>query len=100
MAYYPFFPVLYLFKLICGVMMIIPASFAIKRVSEGSKNQFDYVLLSFTVLLGIAYVGMSFCEAFRREIFLPGHITFQVSMHLDFSTIFNKYQLCRDGFLE
>jgi heme/copper-type cytochrome/quinol oxidase subunit 3 len=39
--------------------MIIAASFAIKKVREGAKNMFAYVLLSLTVLLGIAYVGLS-----------------------------------------
>ncbi len=57
MVYYPVEPVWDLFQLICGALMIIPASFAIKKVREGSKNQFAYVLLSFTVLLGTAYVG-------------------------------------------
>jgi hypothetical protein len=87
MVYYPFFPVLDLFQLICGVMMIIPASFAIKKVSEGSNNQFAYVLLSFTVLLGIAYVGMSFCEAFRREVFLPDR-TYHFSSEYAFGTFY------------
>ncbi len=51
--------------------MIISASFAVKKVTEGSKNMFAYVLLSFTVLLGIAYVGKALSEAFRREVVLP-----------------------------
>jgi hypothetical protein len=57
MVYYPFFPIRDLCELICGVIMIISASFAVKKVSEGSKNMFAYVLLSFSVLLGITYVG-------------------------------------------
>ena len=57
MVYHPFYPIVDLFQLICGALMIISASFAIKKVSEGSKNKFAYVLLSFTVLLGISYAG-------------------------------------------
>ena len=50
-------PVLDCIRLTCGVLMIIPAFNAVKKVSEGSKNMFAYALLSFTVLLGISYVG-------------------------------------------
>ncbi len=50
-------PIVDLIELICGALMITSASFAVKKVSEGSKNMFAYVLLSFTVLLGIANVG-------------------------------------------
>lgn len=41
MVYYPFFPVLDLFQLICGIMMIIPASFAIKKVSQNPYSMFN-----------------------------------------------------------
>jgi hypothetical protein len=71
MVYHPFYPIEDLCKLICGVLMIISASFAVKKVSEGSKNLFAYTLLSFTFLLGIAYVGEPFSEAFRHEVALP-----------------------------
>jgi hypothetical protein len=45
--------------------MIVAASYAIKKVWEGSKNKFAYVLLAFTFLLGISYVGKAFYYAFR-----------------------------------
>ena len=51
--------------------MILSAFYAVKKVSEGSKNMFAYALLSFTVLLGIAYVGIPFGDMFRREVVLP-----------------------------
>ena len=57
MVYHPFSPDLDYLQLACGVLMIIPAFYAVKKVSEGSKNMFAYALLSFTVLLGISYVG-------------------------------------------
>jgi len=57
MVYHPLLPIEDLSELICGVLMITAASYAIKKVTEGSKNMFAYALLSFTVLLGIAYVG-------------------------------------------
>jgi len=44
-------------RLISGIIMIIAASLTIKKISEGSKAVFAYVLMCFTVLLGIAYVG-------------------------------------------
>ncbi len=53
-----------LFYLICGVLMIVAASYAIKKVREGSKNKFAYVLLGFTFLIGISYVGKAFYYAF------------------------------------
>jgi hypothetical protein len=56
-VYFPFSPIRDLIRLICGVLMIITACFALKKVSEGSKNRFAFILLGFTVLLGIAYVG-------------------------------------------
>ena len=71
MVFHPSYPIRDLFLLICGVLMIIPACFALKKVHEGSKNQFAYVLLSFTILLGIAYVGEALNEAFRSEVVLP-----------------------------
>ncbi len=71
MVYHPFFPITDLIQLISGVLMIISGSFAAIKVSEGSKNMFAYALLSFTVLLGIAYVGLALSDAFRREVFLP-----------------------------
>ena len=56
-VYFPFSPIRDLIRLICGVLMIIAACFALKKVSDGSKNRFAYTLLVFTVLLGFAYVG-------------------------------------------
>ena len=57
MIYYPLYPISDLFQLICGVLMILSGFFAVKKVSEGSKNMFAYILSSLTVLLGIAYIG-------------------------------------------
>jgi hypothetical protein len=57
MVYHPFYPITDLIQLISGVLMIISACYAAKKVREGSKIIFAYVLLGFTVLLGIAYVG-------------------------------------------
>jgi len=51
--------------------MIISASFAVKMVSKVSKNMFSYVLLSFTMFIGIAYVGKALSEAFRHEVVIP-----------------------------
>ncbi len=57
MVYHPSYPITDLIELISGVLMIISACFVMKKVSEGSKNMFVYTLLSFTVLLGIVYIG-------------------------------------------
>ncbi len=70
MVFHPSYPIRDLFLLICGVLMIIPACFALKKVHEGSKNQFAYVLLSFTILLGIAYVGEAFTDAYTKKVLL------------------------------
>ncbi len=60
LVYDPYFPFLALIYLINGVLMIVAASYAIKKVREGSKNKFAYVLLGFTFLLGISYIGAAF----------------------------------------
>ena len=65
LVYYPSFPFLALIYLINGVLMIVAASYAIKKVREGSKNKFAYVLLAFTFLLAISYVGKAFAYAFN-----------------------------------
>ncbi len=65
LVYDPIYPFLALIYLIDGVLMIVAASYAIKKVWEGSKNNFAYVLLGFTFLLGISYIGEAFYYAFR-----------------------------------
>ncbi len=35
---------------------------------------FAYILMCFTVLLGFAYIGKAFSEAFRREVELPDRV--------------------------
>ena len=54
--------------LISGIIMIVAASFSIKKISEGSKNVFAYVLMCFTVLLGLAYIAEVVNDAFTREV--------------------------------
>ncbi len=71
MIFYPISPIYDLVYLVCGVLMIVAASYAIKKVREGSKNKFAYVLLGFTFLLGISYVGEAFTETF-----LPTNVPF------------------------
>ncbi len=65
LVYHPFNPILDLVYVISGVLMIVAAFYATKKVREGSKNKFAYVLLGFTLLLGISYVGYAFTDAFR-----------------------------------
>ena len=57
--------------LISGTCMIIFAAVTVVKISHGSKNTFAYILVLFTALLGIAYLGFMFSEAFRREVILP-----------------------------
>ena len=57
MVFHPFFPLKNLCELICGVLMIKAASYAVNVVRDGSKNKFAYALFSFTFLLGTSYVG-------------------------------------------
>jgi hypothetical protein len=71
--------------------MIISASFAVKKVSEVSKNMFAFVLLSFTMLLGIAYVGKALSEAFRHEVVLPDRPHYFTNYYA--SETFNYLQL-------
>ena len=64
MVYHPTKPIFDVCDLISGVLMIVSASVAMKKIREGSKNRFAYVLLSFTVLLGLSYVGITSSEVF------------------------------------
>ncbi len=48
--------------------MIVAASYATKKVREGYKNKFAYVLLGFTFLLGISYAGIFFVDAFKIKV--------------------------------
>ena len=57
MVYYPVYKWTDLSSLISGIVMIVAASLATKKIKEGSRNAFAYVLMCFTVLLGIAYIG-------------------------------------------
>jgi hypothetical protein len=68
LVYHPYDLIVDLIILICGVLMIVAASYAIKKVREGSMNKFAYVLLGFTFLLGISYVGYAFTDAFRIKV--------------------------------
>jgi hypothetical protein len=69
LVYYPLYPILDLTFLIFGAIMIVAASYAVKKVREGSKNKFAYVLLGFTLLLAITYIGYAFTEAFKIKVF-------------------------------
>ena len=75
MIYSPIYPKMCLTQLISGSVMIVAAAAVIWKVHNGSRNLFAYVLMFFTTLLGIAYIGLSFCKAFRREVLLPDGTT-------------------------
>jgi hypothetical protein len=65
MAFYPITTFRDLSRLISGSIMIIVASFSIKSISEGSKSVFAYVLMCFTVLLGLTYVGLAINDSWH-----------------------------------
>jgi hypothetical protein len=68
MVYAPLIPVLDLSKLVCGLVMIIAATFSLIKIRYGSKNVFAYVLMWFTELLGFAFIGQASTEAFRNPV--------------------------------
>lgn len=51
--------------------MIVAALAVIYKIYHGSKNKFAYVLMLFTVLLGVCNVCLAFIEAFRKCVPLP-----------------------------
>ena len=57
MVFNPILPAVDLSQAICGTVIIISASVAIKKIYDGSKNQFAYVLITLATLLGLAYEG-------------------------------------------
>ena len=99
MVYHPFYPIEAFCFLISGVLMIISGSFAVKKVSEGSKNMFAYILLGFTVILGIAYIGLAFCEAFRREVILPDRTHYFVNYNAFETFAFLQYISALQGWI-
>jgi hypothetical protein len=86
MAYHPEFPYEDLSDLVSGVVMIIAATFTIWKISKGSKNVFAYVLMSFTLLLGIAYLGLAFCDVFRYEVQLTDGVYYFRSIYVHASS--------------
>ena len=69
--YHPTYKYVALSGLVSGVIMILAASLTTWKISKGSKNVFAYVLMCFTVLLGVANVGIAFSFAFTREVEIP-----------------------------
>jgi hypothetical protein len=57
MVYYPLIPILDVSKLVCGLLMIIAATFSLIKIRNGSKNVFAFALMWFTELLGLAFIG-------------------------------------------
>jgi len=54
-------------NLICGIIMVGLATAVLIKIHKRSNNQFAYVLLSFTVLLGVAYIGKGLTECVRKQ---------------------------------
>jgi hypothetical protein len=48
--------------LICGLIMIVLAVVVVLKIYKRSNNEFAYILLSYTVLLGVAYIGLALTE--------------------------------------
>lgn len=71
MVFKPSFRIKDLTDVVCGSVMLISATVVIKKIRDGSKNTFAYVLMSLTVLIGSAYVGYAIDDAFRYEFRLP-----------------------------
>lgn len=53
-------------NIICGVIMAGMAVAVLIRIHTRKNNQFAYILLSFTVLLGAAYIGKGVTECLRK----------------------------------
>jgi hypothetical protein len=66
MDHQPLRPVEEYSNLICGVIMVGLAMAVLIRIHKRKNNQFAYVLLSFTVLLGAAYIGKGVTEFLRK----------------------------------
>jgi hypothetical protein len=69
-------------RLSVGILLIIAATFAIIKVTFGSRNKFAYLIMSFTELYGIYYMGLALTEAYRHQEFIPGKGTKSVVNNL------------------
>ena len=50
--------------------MLTASLIVIFKIYRGSKHRFAYILMSFTAILGFAYIGLAFNEAFRKKLIL------------------------------
>jgi len=53
MAFHLTYPIYDWSRLSVGIILVIAATFAIIKITYGSKNKFAYLILSFTELYGI-----------------------------------------------
>lgn len=80
-------------RLSVGILLIIAATFAIIKVTLGSRNKFAYLIMSFTELYGIYYMGLALTEAYRHQEYIPGKGTKSVVNNLAYQTVhYLQYQ--------
>jgi hypothetical protein len=62
-----------------GVFMMSASAFVIYKVYKGSKSQFAYVLMAFTLLDGVQYFAIFFICFYRHPIYVGGQTLYGVN---------------------
>ncbi len=63
-----------------GLIMILTTSYSVKRICQGSKSQFAYILLTFTILYGTQDLANFFIFVFAKPIYVGGETLHSVNM--------------------
>ena len=87
MAFHLTYPIYDWSRLSVGIILIIAATLAIIKITFGSKNKFAYLILSFTELYGIYYMGLALTEAYRHQEDIPNKGEIYVVNNLAYQTV-------------
>ncbi len=92
MAFHLTYPIYDWSRLSVGIILILAATLAIIKITLGSRNKFAYLILSFTELYGIYYMGLALTEAYRHledipskgEIYVVNNLAYQTVHYLQY----------------
>ena len=82
-------PIYIWYNLGVGILLIISATSAIIKITQGSRNKFACAIMCFTELYGIAYVGLALIHVLRqRKLAIVNDIALETVLYLaDIATV-------------
>lgn len=87
MAFHLTYPIYDWSRLSVGIILIFAATLAIITITFGSRNKFAFLILSFTELYGIYYMGLALTEAYRHQQEIPGKGEIYVVNNIAYQTV-------------